>query len=539
MPAKRHSPARRFHRALVGLVLFGAIGALVLATGTARAPDAGARAAREAARLISPTGQVERPPWWHGACDGGRSGNSPGSYRLGADFDGLVACGPGPNEGGDTRIVHFFPDSWGEYEWECVELSMRWMYLAWGVPPYPADGNTVVSAYARNNPLGPRLTIVRNGTIGAVPQPGDVISMDDGDSYGHTEVVATSAVNRSGDGTIGVLTEDLNSPTNGSADLTVRHFVVKGDFGRVLDWLHNPAFSLEEPLVSEVDRAGQLKLKVGALRSRFLTAATGIAAAQVVGEGGMDPAPLLVVLTRSGELEARQDLPGARWWVLSRSGVVRFAAASEGGTPEIGWLTAHGDFLLQTRGLASTPRRVSGAVTEISIGSPAGAGVVGFVTRAHRAYLEMGTAPRVLVASDVDDLDIGGLAAKGEPVIGYTTPSGRAFVRVGRSGPFSRIGPDGGVRQLAVAVTGREHTPLYAYLTRGGRSYLQLASGKPIEQVAGGRSIDLVASGIEYGYPVLAVEQGSGWIVKEGSLTGHFVREGRAPSLGVGTLVVH
>ena len=71
--------------------------------------------------------------------------NYPGSHPLGAHWHGLVACGPGPTQGGSDHSVAFFPGAWGEFEWECVELSMRWMYLAWGVNPYPANGWDVVT----------------------------------------------------------------------------------------------------------------------------------------------------------------------------------------------------------------------------------------------------------------------------------------------------------------------------------------------------------------------------------------------------------
>ena len=104
---------------------------------------------------------------------GGRAGRAirptyPGSHPLGASWHGLVACGPGPTQGGSDHLVSFFPGAWGELEWECVELSMRWMYLAWGVNPYPADGWDVVRNYGAHQsavqPDGPQLDVVSNGT---------------------------------------------------------------------------------------------------------------------------------------------------------------------------------------------------------------------------------------------------------------------------------------------------------------------------------------------------------------------------------------
>jgi len=64
------------------------------------------------------------PSWWNGNCD---ANNYPGSYQLGnANYRGLVACGPPKT----THTVHFYPGAYGIYEWQCVELSMRYLYLA-------------------------------------------------------------------------------------------------------------------------------------------------------------------------------------------------------------------------------------------------------------------------------------------------------------------------------------------------------------------------------------------------------------------------
>ena len=108
------------------------------------------------------------PSWWLGAtCD---AADNPGSYALGASYDGVVACGPGTAQGGTDVEEYFFQGAWGEYEWECVELVMRYMYLVFGIAPYSANGDTVVSNYNGNV-----LTQVsNNGT--SLPSPGDILS---------------------------------------------------------------------------------------------------------------------------------------------------------------------------------------------------------------------------------------------------------------------------------------------------------------------------------------------------------------------------
>jgi hypothetical protein len=179
------------------------------------------------------------PPWWHGKqCD---AGNYAGSHPLGADFFGLIACGPGPTQGGSDHLVDFFPGSWGEFEWECVELSMRWMYLAWGVNPYPANGDTVAANYAHYkaqfNRNGPDLVYVANGTKGDPPQPGDVLSY----SEVHTSVVATTSINSAGNGSITVIEDNGGPRSDGWSTLPVTNWEVGWT---VTGWLHDPNFTL-------------------------------------------------------------------------------------------------------------------------------------------------------------------------------------------------------------------------------------------------------------------------------------------------------
>ena len=128
---------------VLGLVLLGPFELITAANASGQSlPDSFPRPAR-----LGAAQSVALPSWWNdGTCD---PGNVPESKALGASWHGLVACGPGPTEGGSDHVVSFFPGAWGELEWECVELSMRWMYLAWGVNPYPADGWDVVQQLRR------------------------------------------------------------------------------------------------------------------------------------------------------------------------------------------------------------------------------------------------------------------------------------------------------------------------------------------------------------------------------------------------------
>jgi len=172
------------------------------------------------------------PPWWSGNCD---ANDDPGSFPL-SSWDGLTACGPGPNRGGWDRSVAFFPHAWGEYEWECVELSMRWLYLEYGVRPYPANGSDVVWNYSRSDG-GDLQKIANNGE--SAPIPGDVLSMEATWAEGHTAVVTFANVTN-GDGTIGILEQNMDGG-NGTNTLSVVDNVVQPDYGLpVTGWLQAP-----------------------------------------------------------------------------------------------------------------------------------------------------------------------------------------------------------------------------------------------------------------------------------------------------------
>lgn len=169
---------------------------------------------------------VGTPGWWNGDCDSGGYG---GAHRLGAVWHGLVACGPRRlGDGGYDRTVHFFPGAWGEYEWECVELSMRWLYLAYGVHPYSANGDQVVNNYS--GAAGGGLVKIANGTHGVAPQPGDVLAFP----RVHTAVVTASSVDGAGNGTVTVI--EQNASANGWDTYAVHGWSVAGVSG----WLHKP-----------------------------------------------------------------------------------------------------------------------------------------------------------------------------------------------------------------------------------------------------------------------------------------------------------
>ncbi len=195
------------------------------------------------ARPLAPTGtapalwaaaDLPAPGWWYGDCDTDyyqAQGGTP-AYALGAAYRGVKACGPRPwADGAPDVLVRFYPAAWGEYEWECVELSMRYLYLAYGIAPYGANGNQVVDNYR-----GTRLVKVYDGTVGEAPQPGDVLSLGVTSTYGHTVVVAAAQVDTTGNGWIDTVSQ--NDSATGWRRYAVTNWHVASSSGTI-GWLHD------------------------------------------------------------------------------------------------------------------------------------------------------------------------------------------------------------------------------------------------------------------------------------------------------------
>lgn len=545
---------RKVGAAVVALALIAVLafaGAETTVSGQSGSARGSLRPPAYTPQRTAPYGNLASPAWWNGACDGSSAGTYPSSRPIGSSWHGLTPCGPGPNEGGSDHVVRFFPGAWGEYEWECVELSMRWMYLAWGVPPYPANGNDIVDNYARYNPDGPKLRVVRNGTRSAAPQPGDVLEMVDGDPFGHTAVVTASRVNGRGNGTVLAMTENLNSPSNGHMLLTVHDWVVRASFGAVVDWLHNPGFSLEEPALAELDSSGTLSVKVDSLAGTYRQVRTGVVEAEVIGGAGTGPAPILVVLRTSGKLQAGYELPGAPLWTVA-SDVSQFAATStEGpsGKPTIGWLTSTGDFYVRSGSLLAPPVLEATGARSITVGSDSSGAslLLGYVNGLAQAYVKVGSAPFARVAVGVSSFALSGTGSLdpsgARAVEAYIGLMGNIFVRRGTSSPFHEISadPSSPARQLALTVTGPRDMPVLAYLTASGQVYAKdwLGDRGWLHEMSSATAVALAGASGPYGFPVLAVRRSNGrWLVKQGTLSSGYVAQGSPVWLGVAALVV-
>ncbi len=176
------------------------------------------------------------PYWWDGECDANTYHEKAGAwaYPLGGTYRGVKACGPRPwFDDASEVLVRFYPGAWGVLEWQCVELSMRFLHLAYGIAPYQANGNQVVPNYN-----GDILVKINNGTPRKVPQPDDVISSGPETTYGHTAVVIESNVDSTGNGSITVL--EQNSSETGIRPHQVVNWEVLSTY-TVIGWLHDPS----------------------------------------------------------------------------------------------------------------------------------------------------------------------------------------------------------------------------------------------------------------------------------------------------------
>lgn len=176
------------------------------------------------------------PSWWSGECDTNNYYAATGrsAYPLGAEYRGMKACGPRPwADWGPAAFVNFGAGV-SQIEWQCPELSKRFLYLAYDIPPYLADGSEVVWHYS-----GDLLEKVPNCQAGRAPEPDDVLSYGSTSTYGHTSVVVASDVDAAGNGTIAVI--EQNNSSTGFNTIDVEDWCVGSGSGAVSGWLHNPA----------------------------------------------------------------------------------------------------------------------------------------------------------------------------------------------------------------------------------------------------------------------------------------------------------
>lgn len=182
---------------------------IVLASDSVDAPSTSSTAGQAPGALTSghpaqvvaapqATADLPMPSWWSGNCNVNNHANS---YPLGGSYSGVVACGPL----GSSRLVNFGAGV-SQYEWQCAEYSKRYLYLAYGIPPYQADGKDVV-----NNCNDSRLEPIANGTEHRPPLCGAVLSYSGPTSVGHTSIVTNMTIDSQGNGSIDIAEQNYSS----------------------------------------------------------------------------------------------------------------------------------------------------------------------------------------------------------------------------------------------------------------------------------------------------------------------------------------
>ncbi|HLX40289.1 MAG TPA: CHAP domain-containing protein, partial [Ktedonobacteraceae bacterium] len=190
------------------------------------------------------------PSWWNGdTCDATyyQAHNQAGakSFILGDDtakWRGIEACGPEPGLNSNSPYIAsvMYPNATvPELEWECVELSMRYMYLAYGILPYalPNGAKDIVKLYPDMS--GAPLIAYSNPTSDVVPQIGDILAYGPtkNNSAGHTSVVINVNYTSPGNGKLTVLEQNM-SASGINLDIPVVGGTVGSD---ITGWLHDPA----------------------------------------------------------------------------------------------------------------------------------------------------------------------------------------------------------------------------------------------------------------------------------------------------------
>ena len=167
-----------------------------------------------------------------------RAGGGAGAHELGASYLGVPVCGPRP--GADAApVVPWARAGVAVQEWDASELAFRFLAQLYGVTPYAATAENIVRGYSAA--AGGGLTAVANGTAGAAPKPGDVVSFDSPTTTGNAAVVAWSVGRRQRQRQPCSCSRRTTPPTAG-ARCAVMGWTLQGFGGTTpYAWLHDPA----------------------------------------------------------------------------------------------------------------------------------------------------------------------------------------------------------------------------------------------------------------------------------------------------------
>jgi hypothetical protein len=165
------------------------------------------------------------PDWWSGTCndDNYFPATNAHSFSLGSSWHGVPSCGPRPlTVNTPDHLVTFFDGAHGEFEFECVELVMRFLYQEWGIEPWAGNGNQIMDGYPTDS-----MIFYTNGTHSILP--GDILTENASVSNpdGHTAIITAVNLDASGTGTINILEQNMSA--TGSRSLHVTNWNVDPD----------------------------------------------------------------------------------------------------------------------------------------------------------------------------------------------------------------------------------------------------------------------------------------------------------------------
>jgi len=172
-------------------------------------------------------GNLGQPSWWSSTCDGNGS-----PLSSSGTFMGLEVCGGGSN------VLESVPGV-SQYEWQCAELSDRYLVQRYGLTGPGGNGNQEAAKWYN---AYPSTFDLYNSGDATPPVAGDVISFGvGGTGVGHTGVVYNSTVNSSGNGTVYFVDENWTGD-NGYHTVTVTNWTIPDITGQggTVQWIHNP-----------------------------------------------------------------------------------------------------------------------------------------------------------------------------------------------------------------------------------------------------------------------------------------------------------
>ena len=311
---------------------------------------------------------------------------------------------------------------------------MRWMYLAWGVNPYPADGWDVVRDYdlfrAQYNPDGPQLVVVTNGTVGTAPQPGDVVSVGRTryDNFGHTAVVTANAVDAQGEGTITLIQQNGGAGNDGWATYPVNNWVVADG---VTGWLHNPSWTFQWPLVGYTGPAG---FEAGVTSpgndyGQVTTDASSISVSGYAGSVGANGDTLFGYIDSQGNFFVQQG-SSATWYFEAQHAKSIAVTTTASGVPVLAFLSANGDFYAEQGSLTGPFTLEATGATSIALAAGGGSAppLLGYVRAGDAAFLVKtgiaGDAWTAVQASGVRSIALAEGSTPTSGLMGYVSDSG-------------------------------------------------------------------------------------------------------------------